>query len=126
MKKSDFYASMHTLIPGCRPEITRKWINFAEENVDRGQFVDFRPSENKTSGMERWLDTLYAGLCGVSKQYGPEIAGKVFGLDCDNLPCFYPGEMKLAAKSLLHGDTPDIIDEKMESGIIESRQPFFR
>ena len=86
MNKSDFFASMHTLV-GCSPEISQKWIDFAAECVSNAERFAAQDSQNLRYGLaadetwkvnlERWLDSIYAEICAVYSQYGIEITRKL-------------------------------------------------
>lgn len=79
MKKSDFYASMHTLT-GCAPEAAQVWIDFAAECIDAEQYADFISLGSAEADMARWLDALYAGFCQVRERFGPEMVRQVADL----------------------------------------------
>lgn len=124
MKRSDFFAALHTAAPGSTPEAVQKWIDFALECVSEGQYANFTPSKDQEADVENWLDTLCGGVYAVRAEYGAELAGKLVGLSLDKC-CLYPGEMLQAAECLRDGGTAETIFGKIASDEIESEQPFF-
>lgn len=124
MKKSDFYASLHTIAPGCLWTEIRTWIKFAYECVDAKQYVEFTPPKDRESGMEKWLDTLYAGLCEVRKEYGAEMAARIVELSTEKA-CLYPYEMMQAVKCLQSGGDGRTIMYEIYEGEMEGTPPFF-
>lgn len=124
MKRDDFFAALHTAAPDAAREAVQKWIDFAVECVERGQYVNFIPAKDQEASVESWLDTLCAGVYAVQAEYGAELAGKLVNLSLDKC-CLYPGEMRQAAECLRDGGTAETIIGKINSGEIESKEPFF-
>lgn len=123
MRKSDFFASMHTLT-GCTPEATQVWISFAAECIDAEQYADFVSLGSADADMARWLDTLYAGFCQVREHYGPEMVRQVADLSLAPC-CLYPYEMMQAADCLHKGGNAELILEKVNAGELDGGPPFF-
>ena len=65
MKRDDFFATLHTAAPCSTREAVQKWIDFAVECVERGQYVNFTPAKDQEASVESWLDTLCAGVYAV-------------------------------------------------------------
>ncbi|WP_313563255.1 hypothetical protein [Ruminiclostridium cellobioparum] len=105
-------------------ELASIWIGFATGCVDLGQYVDFAECGDRAVEVDRWLETLFAGLVETQRQYGPGIAKQVCNLAL--LPnCLYPSEMLRAAEHLQNGGSPEAISAMIESGVLEGEQPFF-
>jgi len=105
-------------------ELASIWIGFATGCVDLGQYVDFAECGDRAVEVDRWLETLFAGLVETQRQYGPGIAKQV--CDLALLPnCLYPSEMLRAAEHLQNGGSPEAISAMIESGALEGEQPFF-
>lgn len=105
-------------------ELASIWIGFATGCVDFGQYVDFAECGDRAVEVDRWLETLFAGLVETQRQYGPGIAKQV--CDLALLPnCLYPSEMLQAAEHLQNGGSPEAISAMIESGVLEGEQPFF-
>lgn len=105
-------------------ETVSNWIGFSTECVDLGQYVDFAECGDRAVAVDRWLETLLAGLFDTQRQYGRDIAKQV--CDLALLPnCLYPSEMLQAAKHFQDGGSPKEISEMIDSGAIEGDQPFF-
>ena len=123
MRKSDFFASMHTLT-GCDPETTQSWINFAVECIDAEQYAGFLSLGSAEADVARWLDAFYAGFCQVRERFGPEIVRQVADLSLAAC-CLYPYEMVQAAERLRSGGDTDLIMEQINDGGFDGEPPFF-
>jgi len=124
MKKSGFYASLHTIAPGCLWTEMHTWIKFAYECVDAKQYVEFIRPRDREAGMEKWLDTLYAGFCNVRKEYGAEMTARIVALSTEKA-CLYSYEMMQAVKYLQSGGDGRTIMDKIDEGEIVGTSPFF-
>ena len=125
MKREEFALALNALLPGCDPEAADKWAEFAAECVDQGQFAHFIPMEHDAAS-EKWLDTTFAGLCAVNREYGAEIAASVADLACQRC-ALYPGEMSVAAMVLEGGGDAERIVSMLAQGDLETEPdaPFF-
>ena len=124
MKREEFALALNALLPGCDPEAPEKGAEFAAECVDHSQFAYSIPIIDDDMAIEKWLDATFAGLCAVSREYGPEIAAKVAGLSCQRC-ALYPGEMLGAADVLKNGGDAERISGMIASDLLEAEQPFF-
>lgn len=118
MRKEQFAQKMQKLLPTCNmAETTKKWIAWAEECVESEQYPGFveRPFDDAVCA---WLDSYYASLYFIRKDFGEEIAGKVFELANVGL-CLYPYEMEKAAKELQAGSSTNRIEQLMLEGLLE-------
>lgn len=133
MNKSDFFASMHTLV-GCSPEISQKWIDFAAECVSNAERFAALDSRNLRHGLaadetwklnlERWLDSIYAEICAVCGQYGIEITRELVGFSQSD--CYIgPGWMRPAALHLSQGESIVTIYDGLVLGDIPPAHPGF-
>ncbi|MCB7042305.1 DUF4316 domain-containing protein [Flavonifractor plautii] len=133
MNKSDFFASMHTLV-GCSPEISQKWIDFAAECVSNAERFAAQDSQNLRYGLaadetwkvnlERWLDSIYAEICAVYSQYGIEITRKLVAFS--QSACYLgPGWMRPAALHLSQGESIVTIYDSLVLGDIPPAHPGF-
>ena len=101
MTKEDFSKRIHDLLGGCSEKTINVWIGFAKDCVDSGQYAYFaNHPQPKDKAIESWLDYQYAELYFVKKEFGSDIAKKIFGMaDRTEHPhCLYPFEMNAAAK----------------------------
>lgn len=123
MTYENFLTSVKELAPGCKPEAVPVWRDFAAECVERGQFVQFKQTADKTAALEKWLDVLHAGIQAVQKECGPETAAAMVGLSLQEC-CLYPGEMMQAALCLESGDNAKQIVHKIHTGEIDCTDVF--
>ena len=123
MTREDFSLALNALLPNCDPEAASKWAEFAGECVAQEQFVYFIPTEHDAA-VEKWLDSIFAGLYAVKQECGPEIAAKVAGLSCYQR-ALYPGEMMSAAAVLKDGGDAERISGMIASGKLDMNEPFF-
>lgn len=108
----------------CKPEAIPIWINFATECVELGQYVDFSQESDKSMAINRWLETLLAGLLQIKAEFGEQIASKICNLALKN-ECIYPYEMPLTAGYLQKNDNPEEIRGLIQSGELEAASAFF-
>jgi len=120
----EMFTEALTTLTDCKPESAPKWIGFASECVEQGQYVDFAQESDHDLAVNRWLETLLSGLLETQEKYGADIAKQV--CDLALLPnCLYPSEMPQAAAHFQSGGSPEDISGMIESGAIEGNQPFF-
>lgn len=108
----------------CESAATLTWIRFASECVDAEQYVDLAPEEDRAVAINRWLESLLAGLLGTQKQYGTRIAKQVCDLALQP-NCLYPSEMLQAAEHFQKGGSSEDITEMIANDDLEGDQPFF-
>lgn len=125
MKQEQFIESVQKLLPGCGREAAQGWVDFAVENVEQEQYVNFKPEPDKEAAAEKWLDTLYAGLSLTKREFGAEITGQICGLSLSQVHCLYPWEMKGAAAYLQNGGDVDKVSELSVAGQFDGDAPFF-
>lgn len=125
MKQESFIDSVQELFPGCGREAAQGWIDFAAENVEQEQYVNFIPEPNQAAAVEKWLDTLYAGLYQAKQEFGTEVASEVYNLPLSQNHCLYPWEMKEAAAYLQSGGDLDNVSQLSIDGEFDSGAPFF-
>lgn len=125
MKQETFIDSVQELFPGCGREAAQGWIDFAAENVEQEQYVNFIPEPNQAAAVEKWLDTLYAGLYQAKQEFGTEVASEVYNLPLSQNHCLYPWEMKEAAAYLQSGGDLDNVSQLSVDGEFDSGAPFF-
>ena len=123
MRREEFALAMNALLPGCDPEAPEKWIEFADDRVNHGQFAHFIPMPQDTT-VEKWLDIIFEGLWYVRQEYGTEIATRVAGLSCQQC-ALYPVEMLGAAEVLKNGGDAERISDMIDSDLLESDTPSF-
>ncbi len=119
MKKEQFAQKMQKLLPACNMvETAKTWIAWAEECVESEQYAGFveRPFDEAVGA---WLDSYYASLYFIKKDFGEETAGKVFELAAARL-CLYPHEMRKAAKALQAGSSTARIEQMMLEGLLDT------
>jgi len=114
----EMLSSALPLFISCNSDTVHRWITFANENVEYEQFVDFETETDKNVAVNRWLETLLAGLLNIRHKYGPDVAKQVCGLALHH-SCLYPFEMQGAAEHFNSGGTDDEIEGLIESGVIE-------
>lgn len=125
MKQETFIDSVQELFPGCGREAAQGWIDFAAENVEQEQYVNFVPEPNQAAAVEKWLDTLYAGLYQAKQEFGAEVASQICNLPLSQNHCLYPWEMKEAAAYLQSGGNLDNVSQLSVDGEFDSGAPFF-
>lgn len=125
MKQEAFIDSFQELFPGCGREAAQGWIDFATENVEQEQYVNFIPEPNQAAAVEKWLDTLYAGLYQAKQEFGTEVASQICNMPLSQNHCFYPWEMKEAAAYLQSGGDLNNISQLSVDGELDSGAPFF-
>ncbi|MCH5253385.1 MAG: hypothetical protein J1F41_00575 [Lachnospiraceae bacterium] len=96
------------------------WVEWAEECVAARQYIDFNEKPDDIAVAE-WLDSVYATLYFIRKQYGKEIVSKIVRLSAVKL-CLYPFEMVSAAKELQNGGNEQRILRLMEEGYLVSSE----
>ncbi len=121
ISKELFTQALKALID-CKTEAIPIWTDFAAECVEQGQYVDFQESDGCIA-INRWLETLLAGLLQVKTEFGDQIASTLCNLAIKN-ECLYPYEMLLAAEHLKNDD-PQRISELIQSGALEPASAFF-
>lgn len=123
MTYEDFLTSVVELAPGCKPEAVPRWRDFAVECVEKGQFVHFERTADKTAAVEKWLEVLDSGLHAVGGECGTETATALVNLSLENC-CLYPGEMMQAALCLENGGNAEQILHRIETGEIDCTDLF--
>lgn len=123
MDREQFKKEMKTRFPSCNSESIQNWIMFAQECVESQQYVNFEPME-ETAAVEVWLDTLYAGLSEIKRDFDPETAAKVVDLSGKQC-CLYPWEMRQAAEHLRSGCSAEQISAMIQEGELEGDGPLF-
>ncbi len=118
MEKEIFIKKLSELSGSDTAECASVWVKWAEECVAAKQYVDFNEKPDDIAVAE-WLDSMYATLYFVRKQYGGEIVARIVRLS-DTKLCLYPFEMVLAAKELQNGGNEQSIFELMEEGYLTS------
>lgn len=125
MKQEQFIENVRGLLPGCGREAAQGWIDFAAENVAQEQYVNFVPEPNQTAAVEKWLDTLYAGLYQAKQEFGTEVASQICNLPLSQNHCLYPWEMKEAAAYLQNGGDLNKVSQLSVDGEFDSAAPVF-
>ena len=123
MTYENFLNSIKEMAPGCMPGAIPLWRDFAEECVDRGQFVHFEQTADKTAAVEKWLDALHSGFQAVREGCGPETTAAMVGLSLETC-CLYPGEMMQAALCLESGGNAKQVLDRINSGEIDCTDIF--
>lgn len=121
--REDFRAELQELLPGIGEETLTRWIGFAEECVDSGQYVDFEPEPDREAAVEKWLESLYAAFYFVKKEYGGDLAARVCGVS--SITCLYPYELEAAAAHLYRGGSPEDMPSLINEGLLDGPPPFF-
>ena len=126
MNEDRFVQELNNLFPNVREEAIHRWINFANDCVEREQYVDFEPVSDKVTEAARWLESLFAGLIQVKQKYGEEIARQMVMLAEGTKPlCLYPCEMPQVAELLRAGATQAEINHCFANEEIDGEPPFF-
>ncbi len=123
ISKEMFSKAVPVLI-NCKPEAIPIWINFAVECVELGQYVDFSEEHDKCKAINRWLETLLAGLLQIKAEFGEQIAGKICNLALKN-ECLYPYEMPLEAEDFQNNGNLPKISDLFQSGALEPASAYF-
>lgn len=112
MLENEFIKKMYER-NGCSVETARGWIEFAKENVDMGQFVDFKPVE-KEQGIQDWLSSIYAASYFARQRGGDELIQAIYKVA--SIPHFlYPYEI-IGAISYMRegGDLEQLVERSLE------------
>lgn len=120
MEKEVFVRKLSELSGSDTAECASVWVEWAEECVAAKQYIDFNEKPDDIAVAE-WLDSVYASLYYVRKQYGEEIAARIVRLSAVKL-CLYPFEMVSAAKELQNGGNEQRILRLMEEGYLVSSE----
>lgn len=123
MKRKDFLSALQELLPGAESETLPRWIIFAEECVDREQYVDFTAEPDRDAAVEKWLESLYVSFYFTAKEYGQELTARV--CEASAITCLYPYELEAAAAHLFRGGSPDDLPRLIDEGLLECPPPFF-
>ncbi len=121
---SALFTSAMTAFMDCKPEVISRWISFANECVENGQFVDFADDGDDNNPVDRWLETLLARILKIQKSYGNKVAKQICDLSLQP-NCLYPSEMKAAAEHFKKGGGPEDVGAMLESGALEGYDSFF-
>ena len=106
-------------------DVVQKYEAFVAGNVDRGQFVDFIPTENRDSAIDLWRDAVFGGLYAVKEAYGRTEAIRIVELSLEMDLCFYPSEMLPAAEYIHNGGDVSKIPDMIAEGMFEVNEQFF-
>ncbi len=98
-------------------ENIKKWVAWAEECVDMGQYDKFREMP-RNQAVEKWLDSYYSAFNRIHTDFGRDTAIKVMNLSAERL-CLYPYEMHVAARVLKDGGTGKDILKMIHKGTLE-------
>ena len=60
--------------------ITEGWAAFAKECVEAGQYPDLEETPDPETGVNRWLETILAGLLQIRGEYGDDIRQGACGI----------------------------------------------
>lgn len=123
MNKDVFINTVSNLLPKCKADAIPHWIEFATECVNSEQHVDFIPEKDKSVAIGRWLNSIYAGLYFVKKEFGDDIASQICNLSLDG--CLYPDQMKPAAEYLQRGGDLNKAAELAVDGAFDGPPPYF-
>lgn len=123
MKRKDFLSALRELLPKTGSEALPRWVRFAEECVDSGQYVDFTPEPDREAAVEKWLESLYASFYFTAKEYGQELTAHV--CKASDITCLYPYELEAAAAHLFRGGSPEELRRLIGEGLLEGPPPFF-
>ena len=98
-------------------ENIKKWVAWAEECVDMGQYDGFREMP-RNQAVEKWLDSYYFAFNRIQTDFDRDTAIKVLNLSEEKL-CLYPNEMHVAARVLKDGGTGKDILQMIHEGTLE-------
>lgn len=118
MEKEIFIKKLSELSGLDTDECVPVWVKWAEDCVAAKQYVDFKEKPDDIAVAE-WLDSMYATLYFVRKQYGEEIVARIVRLSGVKL-CLYPYELVSAAEELQNGGDEQSIFRLMEEGYLTS------
>ena len=104
--------------------ITEGWAVFAKECVEAGQYPDLEETPDPETGVNRWLETILAGLLQIRGEYGDDIARELAALSLRPC-CLYPGEMGHAAQILQAGGGVEQIEGYLAASKLEDGPPFY-
>ena len=104
--------------------ITEGWAAFAKECVEAGQYPDLEETPDPETGVNRWLETILAGLLQIRGEYGDDIARELAALSLRPC-CLYPGEMGHAAQILQAGGGVEQIEGYLAASKLEDGPPFY-
>ena len=101
---------------GCTAEVARHWIEFAKENVDMGQFIDFKPVD-KEKGVRDWLSGIYAACYFARQRGGDELIQAVY--KTVSVPhCLYPHEIIGTIGYMRKGgDLEQLVERSLEGAL---------
>lgn len=101
---------------GCSAEAARHWIEFAKENVNVGQFVDFKPAGNE-KGVQDWLSSIYAACYFARQRGGDELIHAVY--QAASVPhCLYPHEIIGSIGYMREGgDLEQLVERSLEGAL---------
>ena len=123
IKREDFLSALRGLLPGAGAETMSRWISFAEECVDNGQYVNFVPEPDREAAVEKWLESIYAAFYLTAKEYGQELTARV--CEASAITCLYPYELEAAAAHLQGGGSPEDLPRLINEGLLDGPLPFF-
>lgn len=112
----EFIKKMYTH-NGCPLEVSHRWIRFAREIVNDGQFVGFKPAPKET-GVQDWLSSIYAACYFARKRGGDEVVHAVYKA-ADFPHCLYPREIIGTIGYMKNGGDPEQLVEKSLEGILD-------
>ena len=116
MLEQEFIEKMHEH-NGCSREVSCRWIAFANEIVDAGQFVDFKPVSKET-GIHDWLSSIYAACYFARRRGGDAVVQAVYEAAC--VPhCLYPREIIGAIDYIRKGGDPERLVEQSLEGALD-------
>lgn len=118
MNGMQFEKRICRLLQGCSRENIKRWVSWAEECAEAGQYVDFVKCP-KEQAVSAWLDSYYASVYFIKQEFGADIAKQLIDLS-DSRLCLYPYEMRGAAKLLHEKATEEQILQALENGSLES------
>lgn len=118
MEKEIFIKKLSELSGSDMAECASVWVKWVEEGVTAKYYADYREKPDDIAVAE-WLDSSYATLYFVRKQYGEEIVARIVRLSDVKL-CLYPYEMVVAAEELQNGGDEQSILRLMEEGYLTS------
>ena len=102
---------------GCSAEVSRRWIEFARENVAAGQYVNFVPVPKET-GIQDWLSSIYAACYFARRRGGDEVVQAIYKAACTP-HCLYPREIIGAIGYMREGGDPERLVERSLEGALD-------
>lgn len=124
MNKAQFVWGTKILLPEGSQDAAQAWIAFAKDCVAHQQFVDFQEKGNLEDEVNRWLDSILAGLLEVKVIFGEKIAEQVFDLAL-KVHSLYPDAMPQVEDYFMNGGRPENIEKLMKSGVINNEPLHF-